>query len=169
MHFRFYSFVAILLIFNACNKDSESKDSCANGFLDPGEQGIDCGGSCIPCVANEPEYLYMECNGVPVNFPNKDLQEINNDWVLTASNDTFSIQINFGTDTTIGIHPLLGPGNLINYQSVLYSNMTGGSYGIFYNDPVTKKMGGFFQAKYWRTGFDDTLWIQNGQFEYMKY
>ncbi len=169
MQFRFSFFAAILLIFSAGKKDKDTEDTCTNGFLDAGEQGIDCGGTCSPCIVHEPEYMYMECNGVPVNFPTKNLQQVNNNWILTASNDTLSIQLNLGTDTTIGIHAFEGPGNLINYHSVMYSNMTGGTYGIFYNNLVTKKMGGFFQAKYWRTGFDDTLWIQNGQFEYMNY
>ncbi len=169
MQFRLPFSIAIILIFTACKKDTDTKDACTNGFLDIGEQGIDCGGTCSPCIVNEPEYMYMECNGAPVNFPNKNLQQVNNNWILTASNDTLSIQLNFGTDTTNGIHVLQGSGNLINYHSVLYSNMTGGTYGIFYNNPVSKKMGGFFQAKFWRSGFDDTLWIENGQFEYMKY
>ena len=48
-------------------------------------------------------------------------------------------------------------------------NSSDGTVAFYYHDTVSNKMGGFFQSKFWRDGFDDTLWIQSGQFENMFY
>jgi hypothetical protein len=42
-------------------------------------------------------------------------------------------------------------------------------YAISAHNFTKKKMSGFFQANFYRTGFSDTLKVRNGQFEFIEY
>jgi hypothetical protein len=56
-HVIFLVIPAILLIFSACKEEKPVKAPCENGFLDAGETGVDCGGSCITFATVEIFFL----------------------------------------------------------------------------------------------------------------
>jgi hypothetical protein len=159
----------MLIIFSSCHKKETSDATCENGFLDPGELGIDCGGICTPCIDNTPSYMYFECNGVPIVMQTKELTYTNGIWSLTANNDTFSIQLNLGSIGQVDLYATNPMGSLAINNGTYYLNATNGTHAFYYHDTITKNMGGFFQIDFSRDGFDDTLRIQNGQFENLYY
>jgi hypothetical protein len=162
-------FPAILLIFSACKEEKPAKAPCENGFLDAGETGIDCGGNCPSCTPVEIPLLYVECNGGEVNMTSKSLTYSNGSWALLISNDTLSIQIALGNSGTIGTFPLIGGGSYATKNTQYYMNCSNGIYAISAHNTTTHKMSGFFQADFSRTGFNDTLHVRNGQFEFLTY
>jgi hypothetical protein len=162
-------FFAMLIIFSSCKKKETPPIPCENGFLDPGEIGIDCGGNCAPCSNNTPSYMYFECNGVPLVMQTKELTYTNGIWSLAANNDTFSIQLNLGSIGQVDVYNTNPMGSLVIKNGTYYLNANNGSHAFYYHDTINKKMGGFFQVDFSRDGFDDTLRIQNGQFENLFY
>lgn len=168
-HVIFLVFPAILLIFSACKEEKPVKAACENGFLDAGETGVDCGGTCPPCVPVEIPLLYVECNGSQVNMSSKSLTYSNGSWSLLISNDTLSIQIALGNSGTVGTYPLSSAGSYAAKNGVYYLNSSNGTYSISAHDTTNNKMSGFFQTDFSRYGFSDTLHVRNGQFEFLSY
>jgi hypothetical protein len=160
---------AMLIIFSSCKKKDAPTNPCENGFLDIGELGIDCGGNCTPCVNNVPSYMAFECNGVPLVMQTKELTYNNGIWSLAANNDTFSIQLNLGSNGQVDVYNTNPMGSLAINNGIYYLNANNGTHAFYYHDTINKKMGGFFQIDFSRDGFDDTLRIQNGQFENLFY
>lgn len=162
--------IAILSIFSSCKDKDEPIDKCSNGFLDPGESGIDCGGNCsTPCVPVEPATAFLECNGLPIGITSKTLLYENNNWTLTVGNDTISFQFNLGSNGAIGTYTMNPIGCLAIKNSTYYTNTTDGIFSISAHNLTSKKMSGFFQANFSRNGFTDTLRVTNGQFEFLPY
>lgn len=161
--------IAMLSIFSACKEKEEEVDKCQNGFLDPGESGIDCGGNCDPCIPYEPASLYLECNGTPLTFSIKTLEYDNSTWTLSASNDSLYFQFNLGTNGSIGTYIMNPIGCYATKNGTSYLNTSNGQYSISAHDLDDQKLSGFFQADFSRTGFIDTLRIRNGQFEFLPY
>ena len=168
-HVIFLVFPAILLFFSACKEEKPVKAPCENGFLDAGETGVDCGGNCPPCTPVEIPVLYVECNGIPVSMSSKSLTYSSGNWSLLMSNDSLSFQFPLGNAGTIGTFPLSSSGSYAAKNGVYYLNSSNGSYSISAHDTTNKKMSGFFQADFSRTGFSDTLNVRNGQFEFLSY
>lgn len=166
---RILYFIAMLTIFSACKDKDPVVDKCSNGFVDAGENGVDCGGNCPPCAPYEPETAYIECNGKPISFPTKSILYQNNIWSLTMSNDTFSLQVNLGSNGAIGAYPLNSSGNIASKNGIYYLNGSNGNYSISAHNTTSHKMSGFFQMDISRTGYTDTLKIRNGQFEFVPY
>ena len=164
-----FLFFTMIIIFSSCKKNEEQVPTCENGFLDIGESGIDCGGSCAPCSNNEPSYMSFDCNGVPLVMQTKVLSYNNGIWSLAANNDTFSIQLNLGSNGAIDVYNTNPQGSVVIKNGVYYLNANNGTHAFYYHDTINKKMGGFFQIDFSRDGFDDTLRIQNGQFENLYY
>lgn len=160
--------IAMLSIFSAC-KEEEVVDKCTNGFLDPGESGIDCGGNCDPCTPYEPATLYLECNGVPLTFSSKTLSYNNSVWTLNCSNDSLNFQFNLGSNGDVGSYAMNPVGSYAMRDGSTYLNTSNGLYSISTHNLSNQKMSGFFQADFSRSGFIDTLHVRNGQFEFMPY
>lgn len=164
-----YCWLLFLALLTACKDKEEVVDKCKNGFLDPGETGIDCGGNCSPCAVSQPTYFYLECNGSPIVMPTKSLVYQNNTWTLFASNDTLQLQFNMGNNNVVGVYPVLPSGSFAKLFSTFYMNTSNGTCAIYSNDTINHKMSGFFEADFSRTGFNDTIKIRNGQFEFIPY
>lgn len=90
-------------------------------------------------------------------------------WSLLMSNDSLSFQFPLGNTGTIGTFPLSSAGSYAAKNGVYYLNSSNGSYSISAHDTTNNKMSGFFQADFSRTGFNDTLHVRNGQFEFLSY
>ena len=159
---------AMIAIFSSCKEKEVIIDACSNGFLDPGETGIDCGGNCAPCIPYEPSTIYLECNGIPMSMPIKTLV-YDTSWLLTAANDSLTFQFNLGNSGTIGNFDLPTLGSFATKNGIFYMNSSNGVYAISAHNLTTKKMSGFFQANFFRNGFSDTLKVRNGQFEFLSY
>lgn len=161
--------IAILSILSSCKEKTPVVDKCSNGFVDIGENGVDCGGNCPPCAPYEPASVYFECNEIPIVMPSKTLTYQNNTWTLSAHNDTLSVQVNLGSNGSVGNYTMNPAGNIASMNNIYYLNASNGMYAINAHNTSTKKMSGFFQFDYSRTGYTDTLRIRNGQFEFLPY
>ena len=162
-------FIAMLTFFSACKEKDPVVDKCKNGFVDAGENGVDCGGNCPPCVPYEPTTAYAQCNGKSISFPTKSILYQNNSWSLSLSNDTLTLQINLGSNGAVGLYPMNSSGNFASNNGIYYPNGSHGNYSISAHNTTTRKMSGFFEMDFSRTGFTDTLKIRNGQFEFVGY
>ena len=159
---------AMLLIFSACKED-EPVDPCTNGFLDPGETVPDCGGNCPPCSTTPITFLHFEVNGVNTSTLTEELNYDGTSWSLQLVNDSLNIQISFGTTGLISTEPILASGSFLYKNGTQYLGQTDGTYSISEHDVSANIMSGFFQIKFFRPGFMDTLRITNGQFENFSY
>lgn len=159
---------AMLLIFSACKED-EPVHPCTNGFLDPGEIAPDCGGDCPPCSTTPITFLNFEVNGVNTATSSSDLNYDGTSWSLQLANDSLNMQIAFGTTGVIGTEPILAAGSFCFKNGTQYLGQTDGTYTISDHDVSANLMSGFFQIKFFRPGFVDTLRITNGQFENFEY
>lgn len=159
---------AMLLIFSACKED-EPVDPCTNGFLDPGETAPDCGGNCPPCTVTPVKFLNVDVNGTNTTMQNSELVYDGNAWSFQLSNDSLNIQIGFGTTGAIGTEPINPAGTFLYKSGTQYLGQTDGTYSISEHDFVADVMSGFFQIKFFRPGFVDTIRISNGQFENYEY
>ncbi len=158
----------IVLFTISCKKDPEV-DLCKNGFLDIGETTIDCGGPCAPCATVYMPNLYLKLNGKPLTFQNKTITNLNNTWYLNCFNDSIQLQFNLGPDNAVGnyVMPNIYTFGVIN--GVNYNMSADGNLGIFFNDAVDKRISGLFQAKLFRAGFPDTVFVSSGEFFELPY
>jgi hypothetical protein len=159
---------AMLLIFSACKED-DPVDPCTNGFLDPGETAPDCGGDCPPCSTTPVSFLTLYVNGVSTSMQNRELDYDGNSWSLQFSNDSLNVQIGYGTTGAIGTYPIDAAGSFLYKNGTQYLGQTEGVYSISDHDVSNNLMSGFFQIKFFRPGFVDTLHITGGQFENFSY
>ena len=159
---------AMLLIFSAC-KEEEPIDPCTNGFLDPGESAPDCGGNCPPCSFTPVKFLNVSVNGVNTAMLTSELEYSGGAWSFQMSNDSLNIQIGLGNTGAIGTEPINPLGTYLYKSGTQYSGQTAGSYSIYEHDQAENLMSGFFQIKFFRPGFVDTIRISNGQFENYEY
>lgn len=162
------SSIAMLTIFSSCDKD-EPVDPCTNGFLDPGEDAPDCGGDCPPCNVTPTPYLGLQINGTTTYMSQKDLNFDGTNWILSVANDSLSFNFNLGTTGNIGSYAMSSSLTSAVYNGTVYPNQSEGSYAISAHDTADDLMSGFFQIKFSRNGFTDTIRVQNGVFEYYQY
>ncbi len=160
--------LAMLTIFS-CKKKEEPVDPCTNGFLDPGEQGVDCGGSCAPCNSIPPSFLDFTLNGSDVLVTDKSLQFNGTDYILSMSNDSIFITLNLGSNPSPGAYTPTLSGTSCTYNGIPYPNISNASHVISHHDSINQLLSGYFDIDFSRTGFTDTLHITNGVFEYMPY
>ena len=159
---------AMLLIFSACKED-EPVDPCTNGFLDPGEDAVDCGGDCSPCVNTPVTFLNLDVNGINTAMLSYEMDYDGSSWSLQLSNDSLNIQIGFGNTGDVGTYPIDATASYLYRDGAQYLGQTEGVYSISDHDVANDLMSGFFQIKFFRPGFVDTLEIANGQFENFGY
>ena len=159
---------AMLLIFSACKED-EPVDPCTNGFLDPGETAPDCGGNCPPCSNTPVSFLNLSVNGVNTSMLNYEMDYNGSAWSLQLSNDSLNIQIGCGSTGDVGTFPIDPAGSYLYKNGTQYLGQTDGTYSISEHDVTEDLMSGFFQIKFYRPGFVDTLSITNGQFQNFAY
>jgi len=162
-------FLAMLSIFSACKDKEDEVDPCSNGFIDTGEDGVDCGGNCTPCVEYNPPSLSMLLNGLPFDVTSKSLTYNDTTWTLNVTNDTISFQFNLGTDGNVGTFSMNPSGSYGYKNGNFYNNVSQGIYSISAHDLSNHTLSGFFQANFYRIGFTDTLKVTGGQFSYMSY
>jgi len=160
---------AMLLIFSSCKKEEEPVDLCLNGFVDPGEEGVDCGGSCTPCANTPITTLFVTVNGESISMPTKQLTFDGSNWILSMNNDTINMTFDLGTNGTIGNYPLSFANSTCIMHGIPYPNQSNGSCAISEHNEADDIMSGFFQADFSRTGFLDTVHVTSGQFENFQY
>jgi hypothetical protein len=167
MKYLSFFFFTLFILF-ACKKDDEPKNLCTNGLKDIGETGVDCGGPCGVCPDNYFPYLSIKWNEKQIAFTNRSFTETDNKWSLKFWND--SIQVN------IEIGELLFSDSLYDVTSV---NTYATYFGVVY--PFTsvykssnlaiselvipdRRVSGFFETKFYRVGFTDTMRVTSGNF-----
>lgn len=158
----------MLIIFSSC-KEKETVDTCSNGFFDPGEEGLDCGGNCAPCEVSYVSSNFLKLNGLDMGFSNASINFDGSIYALQLSNDTIDIQINLGTDGSVGSFSIPQSGTICTYNGVSYPNITNATSAISANDQANQLMSGFYQINFYRTGFTDTIKITEGQFDFIGY
>ncbi len=155
-------FVFLFSLVIGCKKE-DKVDTCTDGFLTPGETQIDCGGPCQPCQ----EQFFSSSRAVFENefitFPNFSIDAIGN-YVFSTSNDSLSLQLNFGNGDTLGGRPIT-PGTYSNasLNGVSYPTLTEGTVVITELNLEDSLMSGYYQAKLFRAVFD-TLIFTGGEF-----
>ena len=159
----------MLTIFFGCKEKPQVIDKCSNGFVDAGENGVDCGGNCPPCPVFNPPSLYLELNGTPISMSNKSIAFSSGNYILTASNDSLVFKFNLGNSLEIGSNIMNPQGTYGQKNGVYYLNSSNGICTISNNDSVQKSLNGFLQTDLIRTGFTDTIKIRNCQFDYISY
>lgn len=160
--------IAAILILFSC-KEKEEVDPCTNGFVDSGENGVDCGGNCPPCEPNYAASLSMSINLHNINFWGTTITYDGSDYILNVTNDSVAMTLNLGTDGTVGNFNVLQQGSLCTYHGIDYPLITTGTSAVSANDLQNHLLSGFFQVNFYRSGFTDTVKITNGQFDYVPY
>jgi hypothetical protein len=160
--------VAMLTIFSSCKKEEEV-DPCTNGFLDPGEDAPDCGGNCPPCDNTPVPFFTLKVNDSIVHMDTKELDFNGTNWVLSMANDSLSFNIDIGTNGAIGSYPISATFSSASFYGTSYPIQTDGSCAISEHDEANDLMSGYFQIKFSRSGFTDTLRISDGLFEFFSY
>ncbi len=166
--------VAMLVIFSSCKKKEEAVNTCQNGFLDPGESSPDCGGNCPPCSSSAPASLYVEINGSETTMTSKQLYYDQGNWSLNMQNDSLNIQLNFGSNGSIGTYPISTFGTYALKNGTDYPLQEMGTHSISEHDVNQRKMNGYFQIRFLRQLPNnpllyDTLELLSGQFSDMVY
>ena len=85
------------------------------------------------------------------------------------SNDTLDIQLDLGTNGDVGSYTMSPLNSNCDYYGINYPVLSDANFAINYHDTAANRMSGFFQAKFSRPGFVDTVRITNGQFDYYVY
>ncbi|MFT5860720.1 MAG: hypothetical protein ACI865_002834 [Flavobacteriaceae bacterium] len=169
-----YITIAMLTIFSSCKKDEEPVDPCTNGFLDPGETSIDCGGTCDPCSVSQPEFFTIFVNGQQEAMTFREIFYDGTSWSFQMSNASISMQISLGTSGIVQTADIPTAGTYASVNGVDYPIQANGTYAISSHDLSTQTMSGFFGIDFVReisTGPSvyDTLKISGGQFEFFHY
>jgi hypothetical protein len=166
---RFFLFTIVLFCF-ACNKEEEI-DTCKDGLLSPGEEGVDCGGPCPPCPDPLPTpFAFASINGTGIQFGNYTLEKMD-DWVINFQNDTVNITLNLGNGDSLGLRPLKVQFSKGKFYSTSYDVLSDGK-SLFTNINENEKTLSFFLEADLTIDPDsplfnplDTLKIRSGDFE----
>jgi len=170
--------ISVLILFS-CKPKEDMKDPCTNGFKDPGETNIDCGGNCPPCPTVYIPTVLLNLNGTPYSFSTKNLSFSSNTYSLSFSNDSIICQINLGSNGVINTYPITPSGTILtkitNYGQPsavtrTYNNITDADCAISEHNTIEKRMSGFFSLKFYQAGFgNDTIVISAGEFTDLNY
>lgn len=159
--------ILTITMLNSCKEDEQS---CSDGVYSPEEEEqLDCGGVCPPCSWNDPNpyspILLCKVNDSVAIFHNYSLGK-NPDWILSFSNDSLSVSLNFGAGDSLGardINPANSGAN-INFQG--YSTLINGTVLFSEINHTDNRLSGFFEAKFLSNSDpNDTLILKNGDFE----
>lgn len=163
IRFALYISIAMLTIFSSCKKE-ETVDLCTNGFLDPGETAPDCGGNCAPCTFTPSPYLDVQINGVETTMTTKSLTYNGSNWILAMANDSLGFSFDFGSTGSVGSFPMPTANTSATLFGLNYPDQTSGNYVISNHNLEHEMMSGYFQIKFSRPGFTDTIFVTNGVF-----
>lgn len=162
-----------LLFLISCEKEPEH--TCDDGLLSPGEEEVDCGGSCPPCPTPEPtEFASVDVMGAFTQFATYKLEK-EDDWIIYFQNDTISVQLNIGDGDSLGVRPIKATFSKGELWTVNYPVLGEGTCLFKEIDHDKQRMSFFFEAK---LGMDpsepnynvnDTLVLKNGDFEYIEW
>ena len=158
-----------LLVLISCKEKETYVDPCTNGYLDPGEVKIDCGGTCTPCPTVYIPSVNIKLNGVQMSFPTKTLSYSSNLYLLTFSNDTMNFQLNLGSNDSVNTYVMSSNQTFAQINSTHYTGVSNATFAISANDKTNKRMNGFFNLTYFVPGQNDTLKITSGQFSDLNY
>lgn len=171
----FFVFLFSFLLFTACSKDEEEIDTCNDGFLSPGEEGIDCGGPCPPCEESDPVPMaYAEVNGQEIYFSNYFLERLDN-WMLTFQNDSLVFRLNLGDEDTLGLRPIKEEGSFGETELNKYEVLAEGDVLFANINHDTKTISLFFNAKFTideespNYSSLDTLFVREANFKYIQW
>jgi hypothetical protein len=169
MKIKYLLLYSLLILITSCKEEPQKKEPCQNGFLDPGEVSIDCGGPCQACEPVYIPYLNHSLNQSSLSYSNGTIEYINNYYYLSFGSDSLTVSINLGSSGTIGTYPLETNEATLFYKGISYPYITNGFYSISSFDSDNKLISGFFSFDANRNIAGDTLRITNGQFENISY
>ncbi len=156
----------------SCKKDPPV-DKCKNGFKDIGEEGVDCGGNCPACVKVYIPGLSLKLNQTPITFDTRSFTQINNLWYLKFSNDSVQVQIEIGQDiVTDSLYDINSFNTFATIDGIIYpltNQYPSTNVGIMENITSDRRISGLFEAKFYRSGFTDTMRITSGRFDDLPY
>lgn len=152
----------------SCEKE-EVKDTCQDNAFTPGEEGIDCGGPCEPCVEEITVLAYATIDGVETRFDTYSLEKYE-DWVIKFFNDTVSVTLNLGDGDSLGLRPIKPLFSEATLFSKDYSVLQSGR-SVFTNiNDEEQRLSFYFDAQYTLNPESqffnplDTLFITQGDF-----
>jgi hypothetical protein len=158
----------------AC-KDPEEENLCTNGFLDPGEETIDCDGDCDPCAVEYNEYVSFRYNNnafimqdTIIAFNTKSLTKTNNSWSLSSSNDSIYLFLKHTSDGSTGYYSL-DPTSKIEVNGQIYDMYSSDVFSISDNNSGDSRLSGYFESKFLKLGSNDTIHVKSGTYTDMKY
>jgi hypothetical protein len=169
MKIKYLLLYSFLIFITSCKEEPQKNSPCQNGFLDPGEVSIDCGGPCPACEPVFTPYLFHQLNQSTINYHNASIAYLNNQYYLSFSTDSIAVSINLGPTGSIGTYTLETPNASVYFKGTMYENITNGVYSISNFDSINKRVSGFFTFNANRNVAGDTLRISNGQFENIIY
>lgn len=169
-----FKLLALLIIGSfilfACEKE-EKIDTCKDGILSPGEEGVDCGGNCPPCPPTPPmSFAFATVNDEMITFANYKLEK-HDDWVLRFYNDSIDITLNLGNGDSLGARPLKSIYSTGYLNGKNYPILQSGINLITSIDHAEQKLSCFFEAKLTQDpnhinyNMYDTLIVKQGDFE----
>jgi hypothetical protein len=159
--------VTFLSVLIGCEKEAEKNaGNCFDGYMNNGETGADCGGSCAPCQEPSIEKIVAQINGKLVSFENR-MCEIDPTVIISGSNDSIQLSINFeliGNEWPLinGVHTKL------IYNDTLYETFNAESHVIVTSHNMNEqKISGLFRVEFIR---DTTVFLlENGAFSNLTY
>lgn len=163
------AFFAIALLISSCKDKDPEVDLCKNGFKNPGEEKIDCGGVCPDCPVEYLPYFFLKINNKDVSYSNRALTFNSGQYTMSCQNDSSSFVFNLGSNGAVGTYTMNPVGTSCTYKNENYSLVSDGQFAISSHDQSARRMSGFFEVKFSRPGNVDTLFITNGQFQDIPY
>ena len=157
------------LILYSCKEKAPEVNQCSNGFKDPGESNIDCGGLCPDCPKTYNPTFFMSINGIEVSIQNRSIVQNSGNYLLSAIDDSIDLQLDLGSNGDVGNYTLNSIGQQLIYKNIQYDLVRDASHAIASNDKSAKRISGFFKLKFTRTGVPDTIYITDGQYTDLKY
>lgn len=169
-----YPLLFIAILFSACKKDEEN--TCENGFLDPGEEEVDCGGACEACPVTYTET--MSTHVVRINssgtsdtlmaMKTKYLTNDSGEWILHGESDSIVIHLTHLSDGSQGIYDL-SSSSYLSYKGTTYDHWVNGLFTIDENQSDVSRMDGFFSADFYGVFGNDTVRLESGLFKDLEY
>jgi hypothetical protein len=165
--------ILIFLLFS-CKKKEEAVDKCTNGFKDPGETNIDCGGKCAPCPTVYFPSVQCLYNGKTTGFSSFELDHSSSNYSLKFYNDSLYVQLNLGIYDTVATYDITPNGSFITKSNTsfnyTYNDISSAKVSISEHDKSARRMSGFFTVDFYQANSGaDTVRISSGSFTDLLY
>ena len=165
-----FAMFGLLLMLLACKKEDEQpQGNCSDGFLNNGELGVDCGGTCLACEGSDNPIFFAAFNAQHVTFGNPSAL-YGYTIFLGASNDTLQVSLRFKNlsepDETGQLWPFLLDGQAyVVYNGLSYNAIDTNYSVVIITENLNNRISGLFQL-HLPNGKDnaDTLKVINGTF-----